>query len=105
MSYGPSLIIALLASQTIAAAAIAGERTSFREPAAVVVSGQRNSGQHGTKVPTPLDRGAIAVDGAESSHGEGSGMWRPGTGLRRQLEINTQGRKLPESPSCSLRIQ
>ena len=77
MSYGPSLIIALLASQTIAAAAIAGERTSSREPAAVVVSGQRNSGQHGTKVPTPLDRVAIAVDGAESSHGEDRGMWRP----------------------------
>src|SRR5216684_1928411 len=40
MSYGPSLIIALLASQTAAAA-------------------------------------AIAVDGAESSHGEDRGMWRP----------------------------
>ncbi len=77
MSYGPSLIIALLASQTAAAAAIAGERTSFREPAAVVVSGQRNSGQHGTKVAPPLDRVAIAVDGAESSHGEDRGMWRP----------------------------
>ena len=77
MSYGPSLIIALLASQTAAAAAIAGERTSFREPAAVVVSGQRNSGQHGAKVATPLDRVAIAVDGAESSHGEDRGMWRP----------------------------
>src|SRR5216683_352266 len=77
MSYGSSLIIALLASQTIAAAAIAGERTSLREPAAVVVSGQRNSGQHGAKVATPLDRVAIAVDGAESSHGEDRGMWRP----------------------------
>src|SRR6266849_67577 len=77
MSYGPSLIIALLASQTAAAAAIAGERTSLREPAAVVVSGQRNSGQHGAKVATPLDRVAIAVDGAESSHGEDRGMWRP----------------------------
>jgi hypothetical protein len=70
-------MIALLASQTIAAAATAGERTSLREPAAVVVSGQRNSGQHGTKVATPLDRVAIAVDGAESSHGEDRGMWRP----------------------------
>src|SRR6266436_2724769 len=77
MSYGPSLIIALLASQTAAAAAIAGERTSLREPAAVVVSGQRNSGQHGTKAAPPLDRVAIAVDGAESSHGEDRGMWRP----------------------------
>src|SRR6266478_8852378 len=77
MSYGPSLIIALVASQTIAAAAIAGERTSLREPAAVVVSGQRNSGQHGTKVALPLDRVAIAVDGAESSHGQDMAMWRP----------------------------
>jgi hypothetical protein len=77
MSYTQSLMIALLASQTIAAAATGGERTSLREPAAVVVSGQRNSGQHGTKVATPLDRVAIAVDGAESSHGEDMGMWRP----------------------------
>jgi hypothetical protein len=77
MSYTQSLMIALLASQTIAAAGTAGERTSLREPAAVVVSGQRNSGQHGTKVATPLDRVAIAVDGAESSHGEDRGMWRP----------------------------
>src|SRR6266851_263175 len=77
MSFTQSLIIALLASQTAAAAAIAGERTSLREPAAVVVSGQRNSGQHGAKVATPLDRVAIAVDGAESSHGEDRGMWRP----------------------------
>lgn len=28
-------------------------------------------------VPTPLDRVAHAVDGAESSHGEDPGMWRP----------------------------
>src|SRR5712691_2599775 len=75
MSYKQSLMIALLAGQTIAAAAIAGERTSLREPA--VVSGQRNSGQDGAKAATPLDRVAIAVDGAESSHGEDMGMWRP----------------------------
>jgi hypothetical protein len=76
MSYTQSLMIALLASQTIAAAAIAGERTRLHEPAAAV-TGQRNSGQHGTKVATPLDRVAIAVDGAESSHGQDMGMWRP----------------------------
>jgi Transglycosylase SLT domain len=28
-------------------------------------------------IPTPLDRVARAVDGAESSHGEDPGMWRP----------------------------
>jgi hypothetical protein len=76
MSYTQSLMVALLASQTIAAAAMAGERTGLREPAALV-SGQRNYGQHGAKAATPLDRVAIAVDGAESSHGEDRGMWRP----------------------------
>ncbi len=75
MGYTQSLMIALLASQTIAAAAMAGERTSLREPA--VASGQRNSGQAGAKAATPLDRISIAVDGAESSHGEDMGMWRP----------------------------
>src|ERR1700719_1770436 len=76
MSYTQSLIVALLASQAVTAAAMAGERPSLREPAAVV-SGQKNSGQHETKVANPLDRVAIAIDGAESSHGEDRGMWRP----------------------------
>src|ERR1700730_3820586 len=76
MSYTQSLIVALLASQAITAAAMAGERPSLREPAAVV-SGQKNSGQHETKVAHPLDPVAIAIDGAESSHGEDMGMWRP----------------------------
>src|SRR6266481_9694007 len=75
MGYTQSLMIALLASQTIAAAAMAGERTSLREPA--VASGQRNAGQAGAKAATPLDRISIAVGGAESSHGEDMGMWRP----------------------------
>jgi Transglycosylase SLT domain len=75
MSYTQWLMIALLAGQTIAAAAIAGERNSLREPAAVV-SGQKYSGQDGSKAATPLDRVAIAVDGAESSHGEDRRMWR-----------------------------
>jgi hypothetical protein len=76
LSYAQSLIVALLAGQTIAAAAAAGETVGFRESAAVVI-GQKNSGQHATKAVTPLDRVAIAVDGAESSHGEDIGMWRP----------------------------
>jgi hypothetical protein len=76
MTYMQSMMIAVLASQTIAAAAIADERTSLREPAAVV-SGQKYSGQDGSKGATPLDRVASAVDGAESSHGEDKRMWRP----------------------------
>lgn len=80
MGYAQSLIIALLASQTaIAAGAVAGERSSLREP--VAVSGQKNSGRHATKdarimAAAPLDRVATAVDGAESSHGQDIGMWR-----------------------------
>jgi hypothetical protein len=76
--YVQSLIIVLLASQ--AAIAVAGERTTLREPASV--RGQKDSGQHVTKdtrmtAATPLDRVATAVDGAESSHGKDIGMWRP----------------------------
>ena len=51
----------MLASQTIVAAAIAGERAGRREAGVAVA---------------PLDRVANAVDGAESSHGADSGMWR-----------------------------
>jgi hypothetical protein len=78
MVHVQSLIIVLLASQ--AAIAVAGERTTLREPASV--RGQKDSGQHVTKdtrmtAATPLDRVATAVDGAESSHGKDIGMWRP----------------------------
>jgi hypothetical protein len=52
----------MLASQTIVATAIAGERAGRREAGDAVA---------------PLDRVANAVDGAESSHGADSGMWRP----------------------------
>jgi hypothetical protein len=75
MSYAKSLIVALVAGQTIAAAAVAGERAISREPAAVF-RGQQYSGQPVTQTATPLDRVAIAVDGAESSHGEDRSMWR-----------------------------
>jgi hypothetical protein len=80
MGYAQSLIIALLASQAMAGAVIAGERTTLQEPAAV--SRPKNPGQQATKdarmtVITPLDRVATAVDGAESSHGKDTGMWRP----------------------------
>ena len=78
MVFVQSLIIVLLASQAAIAATVAGERTT--EPAAVRV--QKNSGHHATKdagmtAATPLDRVAIAVEGAESSHGKDIGMWRP----------------------------
>jgi hypothetical protein len=79
MVYVQSLIIVLLASQAGMAAAVAAERTTLGEPAAV--GGQKDSGQHATKdarmtAATPLDRVATAVDGAESSHGKDIGMWR-----------------------------
>ena len=75
-----SLLIALLASQATTATAIAGERRTLPEPAAV--SGQKDAGQHASKdakirAAIPLDRVATAVDGAESSHGKDIGMWRP----------------------------
>jgi hypothetical protein len=80
MVYVQSLIFVLLASQAAIAAAVAGERTTLREPAAV--SAQTDSGQHVTKdartrAATPFERAATAVDGAESSHGKDIGMWRP----------------------------
>jgi len=62
-----SLIIAVLASQTMAIAAIAGERANWREG--------RDAKQPVSVAP--LDRVAKAVDAAESSHGRDSGMWRP----------------------------
>ena len=74
------LIILVLASQVAIATAAAAERTTLREP--IALSGQKDAGQHSTKdvkttAATPLDRVATAVDGAESSHGKDSGMWRP----------------------------
>jgi hypothetical protein len=80
MVYVQSLMIVLLASQATTATAIAGERRTLPEPAAV--SGQKDAGQHASKdarvkAATPLDRVTIAVDGAESSHGKDIGMWRP----------------------------
>src|SRR6516164_10713157 len=80
MVYLQSLIFVLLASQAAIAAAVTGERTTLREPAAI--SGQKDTGQHATKdarmtAATPLERVATAVDGAESSHGKDIGMWRP----------------------------
>src|SRR5277367_3420620 len=71
MIYARSLIVVLLASQAAAITALAGERTSSREPAAISRQRERMT------TATPLDRVATAVDGAESSHGKDIGMWRP----------------------------
>src|SRR5215471_3992405 len=83
MAYAQSLIIMLIACQASIGAADAGERTILREPAAVI--GQNRAGRHATKDArrisvTPLDRVAEAVDGAESSHGKDTAMWRPPLG-------------------------
>src|SRR6266480_4578987 len=69
MSYAKSLIIGLLISQLVAAGAIAGERTGR--------VGQRAIKDTRVTSAAPLDRVAIAVDGAESSHGNDMAMWRP----------------------------
>ena len=71
MQYVRLLIIGLIASQAIAAAAIASERPSTSE-ASAVADGLKNVGKHANpdlQATMPLDRVATAVDGAESSHG------------------------------------
>ena len=78
--YVQPLIIVLLASQAVIAAAAAGERTMLRGPAAILR--QNHSAQQATQdarmMPVKsLDRVATAVDGAESSHGKDIAMWRP----------------------------
>lgn len=74
------LIILLLASPLAIAPAVAAERTALWESGGV--SGQKDPGRRGAKdikktAAAPLDRVAFAVDGAESSHGKDTGMWRP----------------------------
>jgi hypothetical protein len=73
------LIAAFLACQ--AAAATAADRASTVEPRPSL-GGEKGSGRAVAKdtrqVPAaPLDRVAIAVHGAESSHGRDLAMWRP----------------------------
>src|SRR6516164_5244865 len=74
-------IIALLVSQAITAAGIAGERTTPRggspainAPTKLAPSTTKESRARAT---APLDRVATAVDGAESSYGKDMAMWRP----------------------------
>jgi len=70
MSYSKSLVIALFISQLVAAGAIAGERAARVGQQAI---------KEDTRVTSavPLDRVAVAVDAAESSHGNDMNMWRP----------------------------
>src|SRR6185437_82073 len=73
------LIIGLLACQ-VAAPGIAAERTS-RGEAPAARTGGKAAGDPATKAaraaePVPLDRVALAVDGAESSDGRDLAMWR-----------------------------
>src|SRR5262252_3647950 len=80
MPYARSLIIAVLLSHTAVLTAAADGRQSLPDPTAV--SRQKFTGRHVSKNAsvigaTPLDRVAMAVDGAESSHGKDPGMWRP----------------------------
>ena len=74
------LIVLFLASPLAFATAAAAERTTLWQPGAL--NGQKDLGRHRAKdakmtAATPLDRVAFAVDGAESSHGKDTGMWRP----------------------------
>ncbi len=58
--------VILLLSLTMAAPSWAGGRKAVRTPSAAAQ-------------PSPLDRVAFAVDGAESSHGADQAMWRADT--------------------------
>ena len=72
------LIIGLLACQ-VAAPGLAAERTSRGEAQATRGGGKAAGGQVKAAravEPAPLDRVAVAVDGAESSHGRDLAMWR-----------------------------
>jgi hypothetical protein len=76
LGYTKSLIIAIIACQAVTTA-MAGERRILRSMSAAV-SGTKSTSQDGrVTMGAPLDRVAVAVDGAESSHGTDMGMWRP----------------------------
>ena len=80
MVYIPLLIIVFLANQAAIATAMAGERSTLREQAAL--SGRQKDAEGAARdarmtAATSLDRVASAVDGAESSHGKDARMWRP----------------------------
>lgn len=74
-------IIALLVSQAITAAGIAGERTTPRGGSPAINAPTKlapsTSKESRARATAPLDRVATAVDGAESSYGKDMAMWRP----------------------------
>jgi Transglycosylase SLT domain len=81
MEYARLPIIALLLCQIVAAAAMAGERARS-QPAPAAIGPKQSASRPLTKdmraaSDASLDRVAIAVDGAESSHGQDGAMWRP----------------------------
>ncbi|MGC2202671.1 MAG: lytic transglycosylase domain-containing protein [Stellaceae bacterium] len=80
MVYAKLLVAILVASQFIAAYAMAEKSARLHDPAAVV-SRDKGAGPHvieyDGQTVAPLDRIAVAVDGAESSHGQDQRMWRP----------------------------
>lgn len=68
-----SLIVGLLLGQALNVPALAREHISAAGPTAV----RSDKAGQATGTVSPLDHIADAVDGAESSHGQDLGMWRP----------------------------
>src|SRR5947209_9437341 len=79
MGYTKWLITALFATQAITAHAIGGERAGLRDAPAVrgKLAHPDRPAVRNADPTAPLDRVAMAVDGAESSHGTDMAMWRP----------------------------
>ncbi len=80
MGYARPLLIALLLCPSLVKPTPADERTRLR-PAPGAMGMQPGTHRPAAKAirmetAAPLDRVAIAVDGAESSHGQDSAMWR-----------------------------
>jgi hypothetical protein len=71
--FARSLIAGLLLSQALNVPALAGEHISAAGPTAL----RSDTAGRTTGTVSPLDHIANAVDGAESSHGQDPGMWRP----------------------------
>ena len=87
--------LAILVMFSLVSAAVCARAAEPRHPSDA--SGAVNRSKHQSaravkkprpNVPTPLDRVAHAVDGAESSHGEDLGMWRPDpTGPQGPMQV------------------
>jgi Transglycosylase SLT domain len=73
MIFALSLMVGLLPGQALNVPAHAREHTSAAGPTAVT---SETAGRT-TVTVSPLEHIANAVDGAESSHGQDPGMWRP----------------------------